>query len=76
MAAMSGKKNNVLAYQLVFASIGFLVVAALDTLDVIHASGPGSVGAIRAGVFYGVGGGGGGMIVGEIVRRVRDNLSN
>ncbi len=73
---MGDNLHKNLTLQLLFMAIGILVVTALDTLGVIHASGPGTEGAIRAGLFYGVGGGGGGMIVGEIVRRVRDKLSN
>jgi hypothetical protein len=57
----------------VSALAGILVVAVLNDLG-LNLSGPGLEGAIRAGLFYGVGGVGGGLVVYEVVQRFRYRL--
>jgi hypothetical protein len=52
---------------------GILVVAVLNHLG-LDLSGPGLEGAIRAGLFYGVGGFGGGLVIYEVVQRFRYRL--
>ena len=67
-------KQPVSPGQMWAAAIGIGSVAVLDTIDVIDASGPGIEGAIRAGIYYGLFGTGGGLIVYEIIRRIRERI--
>jgi hypothetical protein len=59
--------------QVVAAMAGIAAVAALDQLGFLPNTGAsGLPAAIRAALFYGLGGAGGGLIIYEIVRRIRD----
>jgi len=57
--------------RLMMAGAGIVVVGILDVLGVIPGTGSGVSGAVHAGLFYGIGGAGGGMILYEIIQHLR-----
>jgi len=51
---------------------GILVVYMIDFFtESVHLAGPGLEGALRAGFWYGIVGCGGGLVVYEIIRRIK-----
>ena len=68
---MAPRSNSISSMQLLASGVGVILVAVLDAAGVIDATGPGVGGAIRAALFYGLGGVGGGLVVYEVISRWR-----
>ena len=63
--------------QLLSAIAGIFAVTIIDlSVESIHLTGPGLDGALRAAFWFGLVGGGGGLMAYEVVRRIRERLSS